>query len=1001
MKRFLLAFSILLVLTTRIAQAHTPHLHQRVDSLAMHHWVDSVFDSMSLEERIGQLFVLGVETNLSAQNKALLKKYVESYKIGGVLFSKGTATQQAELTNLAQEAAKVPLLVTHDGEWGLAMRLTDTPRFPYNIALGAVTNDSLIYAYGREVGRECQRMGIHVNFAPVLDVNSNAANPVIGFRSFGESPQRVAQKAIAYAKGLESMGVMAVAKHFPGHGDTSEDSHFTLPLVAHNRAELDSLELYPFRQYIAAGLSGMMAGHLHVPALDSLSGLPSSQSAAILDTLLRQELGFEGLLFTDAMEMKGSSTQDKSATHSLLAGNDILLKPSLPLSQINQIKEGIEQGTIPMQVVEDRCLHILRYKYILGLSQSKPVEIEGLESDINRREAELLIRRLTAESITLLGDTTRSIPLKQLNRRSIAVVSVGSEERVTLFQETMQKYGYMECYSVSRKSTDQQVQLVKKNIQDNNTLIVALHSSHASNVDLARRICAEYNAILVCFTTPYILAQMERAVSQAQALLIAYENTSIAQEYAAQALMGGIGCKGKLPVTINNRYREGMGLFTHPTRLGYSLPEEVGMCSDSLLLIDSIVASGIKKEAFPGCQIVIARHGKVIYEKAFGHFDYAGTHPVTNRDIYDIASVTKAVGTLPMVMKLYDQNKLGLSRKLSTFVPELAETDKSEITVVEALYHETGMPSSLIVPHVLCDTAAIKGKLYSGRRDANYRIQVDRNYYAHKGLQLRKELFSTERSDLYTLPFAENLYAIHSLPDTLIARIASAELRDNKEYRYSCLNFVLLKEAAEHVAAQNIDSYLAQHFFRPLGANHIQYNPLQRTPRTQIAPTENDALLRKQIIIGYPHDELAAMAGGVGGNAGLFSNANDLAKILQLYLNLGEYGGERYLSERTTELFTTAKSENSRRGLGFDKPYLEDIKKSPTCAEAPATVYGHTGYTGTCFWVDPTNDIIYIFLTNRIYPNRWNTELYKRNIRTEIQSIIYRSIDNPTLFEVE
>ncbi len=985
--------SLLLAFLVALAplQAATPTLQQEVDTLAMYHWVDSVFDSMSLEERIGQLFVVGVETNTTPQNRELLKKYVESYKVGGLLFMKGVAHDQATLTNMAQAAAKVPLLITHDGEWGLAMRLTDTPRFPYNIALGAVTNDSLLYAYGREVGRQCNRMGIQVNFAPVVDVNSNAANPVIGFRSFGESPQKVATKAIAYAKGLESKGVMAVAKHFPGHGDTSEDSHFTLPLVAHNRAELDSLELYPFRQYIAAGLSGLMAGHLHVPALDSLTGLPTSQSAVVLDTLLRQEMGFEGLLFTDALEMKGAAIQDDAIVNSLLAGNDILLKPSLPLTQITRIKEGVENGDIPMQVIEDRCLRILRYKYILGLSRSKQIVTEELEKDINTPEAEVLIRRLTAESITLLGDTAGVIPFKQLGRRSIAVVSIGTEDITTPFQQAMQKYAYMQCYSLARNSTDQQVQLVKRNIANNNTVVVALHSSHPANVDLARRICANHNAIIVGFTTPYSLDKMGDAIDKATAIVVAYENTSLAQEYAAQALFGGIGCKGKLPVSINTRYREGMGVETEATRLGYSLPEEVGVSSDSLQRISQIVTDGIKKRAFPGCQILIARHGKIIYEQSFGHFDYAGTHPVTNTDIYDLASVTKAVGTLPMVMKLYDQNKLGLSRKLSTFVPELAGSDKTELTIEEALYHETGMAAGLMTTYLLCDTSVIKGSLYKYRRDANYRTQVGRNTYAHKDLKLRTDLFATERSESYPLAIAENIYGWHALPDTLLARIAVEPLK-SKEYRYSCLNFVLLKQAAENVAAQPIDSYLAQHFFRPLGANRLQYTPLQRIPRTEIAPTENDALLRKQILIGYAHDELAAMCGGVGGNAGLFSNTNDLAKLLQMYLNEGEYGGERYLSEATTRLFTTAKSEHSRRGLGFDKPNMEDVKKSPTCEETPASVYGHTGYTGTCFWVDPTNDFIYIFLTNRIYPNRWNTELYKMNIRTDIQSLIYQSL---------
>lgn len=840
----------------------------------MYHWVDSVFDAMTIEERVGQLLVVEVESNLSAQNKELIRQYVQRYNIGGIRLAKGRASEQVEVINTAQMAAKVPLLITHNGDWVAR----DCPRFDDIIALRAVTNDSLVYAYGREIGRQYRRMGVHL------------AVPT--------------HKSAAYIEGIESVGVWA--------------------------------------------------NPLHRSLLDSVC--------------------------------------------------HILPKSVLPLAQINRIKEAIEQGTVSMQEIEDRCLEMLRYKYALGLDSLERVETKGLAKELNTRMAEQLRRRLTAESITLLGDTAGVIPLKGIDKRSVAVLSIGADEgdrRLTPFQRGMQRYGYMEWYSLSHKCTQKQIALVEKNIENNNTLVVALHSSHSYDVELAQRLCKGRNAIIVSFTTSYVLAYLQPTLERAEAVILAYEDTPLAQDYAAQALLGGIGCSGKLPLEIIPLYSKGMGGETHATRLGYELPEEVGMSSDTLRIIEWIVKDAIKKKAFPGCQVLIARHGKVVYQRSFGHFDFADTHPVTNSDLYDLASVSKAVGTLPVVMRLYDQKRLGLERTLSSYVPLLKKTDKRNITLREALYHESGLPSGLATTPILCDTTGMDGKLYSGVRDENYRIQIDKNYYAHKDLKLRTDLFSDKKSATFSLPFAEGIFAHKTLPDTLLAHVADARLYRTKSYRYSCLNFVLLKEAAERAAGQSMASYLSQYFLRPLGANDMQYNPLKRKPRTQIAPTEHDELLRKQIVIGYPHDELAAMAGGVGGNAGLFANANDLAKMLQMYLNLGVYGDEQYLSRETAELFTTAKSEKSRRGLGFDKPNTEDTKKSPTCDVAPATVYGHTGYTGSCFWVDPTNDCIYIFLTNRIYPNRWNTDLSKLNVRTRIQNIIYRAIENPTLLEVE
>lgn len=956
----------------------------------MKQWVDSVFDSMSVDERVGQLFVLGSELRPTPQHKALLKRYITELKIGGILFTKGSIDEQIDLTNYCQSIAKVPLMVTFDGEWGLAMRLTDAPQFPVNLTLGALDNDSLIYEYGKEVGRQCKLMGVHVNFAPVLDVNSNPKNPVIGRRSFGEDPETVARKAIAYAKGLESEGVLAVGKHFPGHGDTSEDSHYTLPVVSYDLKRLKQIELLPFERYINAGLSGLLTAHLSVPALDP-SGQPSSLSPAIVDTLLRQQMKFEGLVFTDALEMKGSAGYNDQAIKAILAGNDVILKPNLPFSQIKAVMEAVKKGEIPMQLIEEKCLKILQYKYLLGINKSVKIDNKQVKQAINTPATEWLNRQLYAGAITLLTNTNNLIPLRNLAGRQILSISIG-ENSPTVFQQFLQQYDKVSTLSLTGKTPEAEINLALNKLDNYNTVIVGVHSVKSADLQVVRNICQRHKVILVLFAAPNWLTSLKEELPQAEAVIMGYENTKLAQEYAAQLLFGGIGAKGKLPITINDLYAYKAGLVTTPTRLGYSVPEEVGMSSQQMKKIDQIVKEGIEAKAFPGCQVLVARRGKIIYNRSFGYFDYANTKAVSNNDVYDLASITKATATLPAIMELCDEYKIGIHQKLSTYIPELKKTDKKEISLKDALYHESGMPPIISINSLAIDTASYPQSLFKKTRDANYRLQADKQLFAYKDIRLRSDLVADTFSKDFSLPIAENINGLYSLPDTIFDRISKAKLRQPGKYLYSCLNFSLLKKVVENVSKQPINVFVERQFYKPLGANHLTYNPLKKLPRSSIAPTEHDQYLRKQLLVGYVHDEMAAFSGGVEGNAGLFGNANDLAKLLQLYLNNGTYGGERFMREETVKQFTESKSALSRRGLGFDKPDKKNPAISPVCPEAPASVYGHTGFTGGCFWVDPDNDLIYIFLSNRVYQHRWNSNLTNLNIRPRIQSVIYQSI---------
>jgi len=988
-RRLILGSITLLSLTSLTLQSQEkvePDLLKNADKEKMNHWVDSVFNAMSLDQKIGQTIMAityGDDTNARREE---LKGYINNQYIGGIIYLKGTVKDQVNLTNLYQKESKIPLMIAIDGEWGLSMRLANTTRFPKNMMVGAIQDDSLVYYYGKEVARQCKIMGIHVNFAPTIDVNSNPDNPVIGIRSYGENKERVARLGILYSKGLEAGGVLSVGKHFPGHGDTSTDSHYTLPLIQHNRERIDDIELYPFREFINAGLGGMLTAHLNIPALDK-SGLPSSLSKPIVTDLLQTELGFTGLIFTDGLAMKGVSGEPDMGVKILQAGNDILLGPISPVKEFNAIKAAVESGTITEELINERCRKILVYKYLLGVNNT-PINLENIDARLNTSYAEWVSRRMNQKAITLLKNEGDVLPLEHLDKKKIAIVSVGTSAK-NPFQETLRLYDDVTSFSVADGSALAQI---KAKLAPFNTVILSVHGNKSYNAEAIKSVLDGKKSILVLFSTPYQMRNYASPINTADAVVMGYEDTDFAQEYAAQAIYGGYAFEGKLPVSVKNIFKEGDGLDTKKTRLSYNMPEEVGISAYKLNEIANIVQEGINGKAFPGCQVLIAKDGIVIYNQSFGTFEYAKKRFVTNDDIYDIASMTKATGTIPALMKLYDEKKIKLQTPLSSYVPALANSDKKNITVREALFHESGLVSFLPYYMPAIDTNSYFGRLFSNQQSEVYNAQLDANTWGRTDYKYKSALISTTPAGRYNLQIADNLYAKEAYKDTIIQSIANSKLRANKKYLYSCLNFILLKEAIENEAETDLNTFLQKNFYNKLGSTTTTYNPLKRFEKSRIAPTEKDDFLRKQLLQGYVHDEGAAFMGGISGNAGLFSNANDLAKLYQMWLNGGEYGGERLLSKETCRLFTTAKSAQSRRGLGFDKPEIRTAKSSPCSPATPLSTYGHTGFTGTCFWIDPDNNMVYIFLSNRVYDKRTHRALMDLNIRSRIQEEIYNAM---------
>lgn len=969
------------------AWAQQPTIIEQTDTDGCRRWVDSVYNTLTERQRVAQLIFPKADPTGAAVSKSRLRTLVKENGVGGLLFSQGSIEQYIDMTNYAQSIAEVPVLMTFDGEWGLSMRIKKTPRFPHNMALGAIRDDRLLYDYGLEMARECRLMGVQVNFAPDVDVNSNPANPVIGFRSFGEDPERVSTLALAYSRGLEDGGVQSVAKHFPGHGDTSTDSHKTLPMVGHTLGRLDSIDLYPFKKYIGAGLSGVMVGHLAVPSLDP-SGKPASLSNTIMTGLLKDKLGFKGLVYTDALAMHGADMKGSNCVAALMAGADVLLCPSNPVDEIDAVMAAVRSGKVARSEIESRCRKVLAYKYALGLSsRPAPVSMAGMEAALNSPEADAVLRSLAAASMTVVRNDAGLLPIGGLADNSIAVVNIGGKDGV--FGKFCRKYADVEIYNVN----DGHIPAATlSRIKAHNTLIVAVYSDSQASRNAFASLKDAKGLVPVFFMNPYRMAKFKPSLDGCRTLVLAYDDTPYQREYAAQAIFGGIDVDGSLPVNLRGIAPIGTGVRIQKTRLGYTSPMSEGMDPDVSRRVDSLISVGLKTKAFPGGQLLVAKNGNVVIDKNFGTIDYISKTPVTDRTIYDLASVSKATGTLPGVMKAYDLGLFDLDAPVERYVPGLRGKGKSDITVRELLYHQSGMPASLQVMSVVVDTASYSGKLTSRRPDESHTIKIGRNVYAHKDARLRADLVSVGRSLKFDMPVAEGLYVGRHTYDTIMNRIYSIDRRPNKKYLYSCLNFCLLMDMEQRLTGIGHDRWVKDSIFSPLGAGSLTYRPLESFGKENVAPTEKDLFLRRQTVCGYVHDETAAFSGGVQGNAGLFGNAGDLAKVCQMWLNGGRYGDARVLSEPTVRLFTTDHSSVSRRGLGFDKPDMENPESSPTCAGAPASAYGHLGFTGTVFWVDPDNEIIFIFLNNRVNPTRDNPAFSKLDPRPALFQMVYDAI---------
>jgi beta-N-acetylhexosaminidase len=939
-------------------------------------WIDNIFNSMTQDERIGQLFMIRAHSDKGAEHEAAVERLIKDYHVGGLCFFQGTPEKQVQLINRFQaQAKKIPIMVSMDAEWGLGMRFkSDGFSYPKQLMLGAIQDNTLIYNMGRQIAKELRRTGVHINFAPVVDVNNNPNNPVINTRSFGEDRYNVTAKSYMYMKGMQDNKVMACAKHFPGHGDTDTDSHYDLPQILHSRERLDSIEMFPFQVLSQHGIQSMMVAHLFIPAIDNTANLPTTLSDKAVTDILKGEMNFKGLIFTDGLGMQGVSKHHASGeleVKALKAGNDVLLLPESTPIAFKKIKESMNNGSLDSMTVYESVKKIIRSKYKLGLTSFSPISVTNVRADITGPNSQIMKRKLTEKAMTLVRNKNNTIPFKDIANKKIASLAIGTSSH-TSFQSYLSKYS-----NISHSRTDASVSnasLLITKFKSYDEVVVSLHnmSSQSSKafgvkssaVSFLTKLQEVTNVTLVVFGNPYSLKYFDNVAT----ILECYDDDPITEMVAAHAIYGAIPISGKLPITASEKSKFGDGISTNSLmRLQYDIPESVGMDSRILASIDTIAQQALSQKATPGMQVLIAKDGKVVFQKSYGYHTGKKRKRVQNSDIFDLASLTKVMASTISIMKLQDEGEVNVYNTLGTHLTKAKGTNKENILLQDIMAHQG---------RLLAWIPFYKETISKSKRNP----------------QPLKKYYKKSKTGKYNIPVTSNLFLDENYLNEIWKQIWESDLQSTSSYKYSDLGFYMMAEIVKENGGMPIDQYAMENFYKPLGLGRTMYNPLDRFPKTDIIPSEIDRYFRRQTIQGHVHDMGAAMMGGVSGHAGLFSTGGDLAVICQMLLNGGYYGGTQYIQSGTIRSFATRYPGSTRRGLGFDMKQTNSAKSQNVSEKASYNTYGHTGFTGTAIWIDPDTNLVYIFLSNRTYPNMNNFKLNKLDIRPRIQTVLYEAM---------
>ena len=940
--------------------------------LDQNQWAENQLSTMTLDEKVGQFFMIAAYSNKDEAHAQRIENLISNQKIGGVIFFQGSPFPQAVLTNRYQNLAKTPLLIGIDGETGLGMRLSEAIDMPKALTLGAIQDDNVVFKVGQEIGRECKRLGVHINFAPSADIASEPNNPIISIlgRSFGEWKDNVANKSTQFAIGIQNQGVMAVAKHFPGHGATNTDSHVNLPIIYGNYSQLLNNELVPFQKLIENGVGGVLTGHLNVPNLDNEFNIPASTSRKIVTDLLKNQMNFGGIVFTDAMNMRAVTKRygvGEADLQAFLAGNDIILQSENPIEGIKKIKQAIENGRIPMADVDERVRKILIAKFRLGLNNRQTFDLNNLYQDLNGPQGQSVKQEAFENAITVVKNDGL-LPLMSV-QGSFASVAI-SARNSDAFQPMLSRYAAFRHFTVNYKpGKDEELASILEEASKFETVVVSVHDVNGfesknygitkATQNFIQNLQAKTKVVVCIFGSPYGV----KLFSHLPNVVCAYEDDQVAQQVLPQILFGALPAKGKLPVSISREIGAGHGIDTPRLgRLSFGLPENLGLNSKNFEAIDRIAQEGINGRAYPGCQVLVAKNGRVIFSKNYGNLIYNGMQAVADETLFDIASMTKVCSTLQGIMHLYETGALQMSQKASSILPELLNTNKQDLYLNDLLLHQAGLLPYVPFWEKTRQNGGFKAGLFQ---------------------------FSSNTNTDYSLQVAEGIYTQPSMRDSVWKWLIQTPVQANPRFQYSDLGLMILQKVVEKLTNQPLDNYVGDTFFKPLGMNHTLFNPTNYFSKERIAPTEQENTFRGRLIQGTVHDPNAALMGGVAGHAGLFSNALDLAKLFQMNLQNGQYGGQQFFKPNTVRYFSQRASGRSHRGLGWDKPDPANPGNvgNIIASTASSSTFGHSGFTGTAGWIDPDRQLIFIFLSNRIYPTV-NNRLMALKIRQRIHEVV-------------
>ncbi len=892
-----------------------------------------ITEKLTLREKCAQMvFPHGFAYDASDTSSEMqrLENLVKDEKVGGVLFLTGKIDELPVAINKLQKLSEVPLIIATDFENGTGGRMEGGIEFPPPMGIAATGDTSLAFQSGFIQAKEMRANGVTQNFAPVLDINSNYKNPIINYRSFSDDKQTVVKFGLSYIRGLTSGGVFATAKHFPGHGGTDLDSHNELPLITKSLEKLSTSDIYPFAKAIKSGLPAIMIAHLNVPSITSNDTLPVTLSHKAVTDFLKNKLHFAGLCISDAMNMHaitktyGDSIAVQMAVN---AGIDVVLFPVNVQRAINSIYDGVLFGTIEESRVDDAVYKIILAKMKLGLFKSKTININDALKIAKSKKDKRFALKVAERSITLLKNSESLIPIDKKKYKNPVLVILRQTDRKDFLEKQRPFADFvnarmknLKTIELSKLSNKKDFRSALKLCKKSDLILLATFisvQSFSGEIELdsaftlfAKKILRLHKPVVMLnFGNPYVPHSLQRAKN----IITAYGICDVCEAAATEALFGEINISGKLPIEIPGVAKRNSGINYTRDFLAFQSVNEDSLYDFSK--VDSLMNDAIKRKVFPGAQLIIGKNGKVILNNCYGHFTYSKSSPrVKPNTMYDLASLTKVIATTTATMLLYERGKLSLKDKVAKYLPEFANNGKDEITIEQLLLHTSG-------------------------------LRAGRKFY--KKFRKRSEIIN------------------EIMHEKLINK-------PGEKFVYSDLGMIVLQQVIEKITGESLEKFVYDNVFSKLNLSHIMFNP-PKNLRKFCAPTEKDNYWRKRLVQGTVHDETAALLGGVSGNAGLFSNAHDVAVFVQMLLDGGVYKGKRILKQSTIDLFTSRKAND--RAYGWDTKSEHGYTSAGKLFSLNS--FGHTGFTGTSIWVDKDRKLFVVLLSNRVYPTRKNRKHIK------------------------